>query len=349
MCDPTIVVPGIMGSELYYNGSLCWPPVEEPRGDEKISIAAVTKLLAEANVKLARLARKGITESGKIIPGCCFPLFFDGCGQRFASPEDKLLQSNISEQYVQSKKAGAYDTYLDACEYFHRRNGKIDIYFFGYDWRIDCNDNAGRLEAFIESVKKLSGCEAVNIVAHSMGCIIVGKYLKRCGGSTVRGVATVGGPFLGSEYVKLFLNKCLDVEQFLKSSPIGDGLDIITSTSPLISASVLPAIYRVAGRCKSLKNMLPSECAEFAEEAAWDGLNHYNFAGTGTETLEICSRDIGGAASSDDRYGDGDGQVLVSSATAGGRFENTKFYNMEHNELIFKEKCLQDIYDSLYN
>lgn len=80
---------------------------------------------------------------------------------------------------MQSKKAGAYDTYLDACEYFHRRNGKIDIYFFGYDWRIDCNDNAGRLEAFIESVKKLSGCEAVNIVAHSMGCIIVGKYLKR--------------------------------------------------------------------------------------------------------------------------------------------------------------------------
>ena len=341
MCDPLVVIPGILGSELFADGKMCWPPVEEAALEAKTTLASAAKLFAEANARMTRLAKEKLSGEGCIKPACGFPVRF--------TPAEAAPNLPVTDEYVENGRAGAFNTYMDLCEYFHRRDPLLPIYFFGYDWRRSCMENAKKLRDFIRRVKARSGCRRVRIAAHSLGCIVTARYLEQYGSRDIAAVATAGGPFLGSETVRPFLNHCLDPEQFLKQSPIGAGLDFIETTAPFLSVSVLPAVYRVAENCRSLRELLPSACAEFAEETTWDSLLHYNFVGTGKETLEACNREAGAGASSEDVYGDGDGQVLVTSATAGGRFRNTKFYRMTHDELIFHEKCLQDIYDSLYN
>lgn len=353
MFDPLVVIPGIMGSELFFDGKMCWPPVEEAVLTAKTTLTSAAKLFAEANARMTRLAREKLSDEGRIVPACGFPVRFAhkkaGTGVPRTDGPARETEALMAGEYVENGRAGAFNTYMDLCEYFHRRAPSLPIYFFGYDWRRSCVESAEKLHGFIGSIKKQNGCERVRIAAHSLGCIVTAHYLKQYGSKDIAAAATAGGPFLGSEYVKPFLERSIDPEQFLKQSPIGAGLDFIETTSSFLSVSVLPAVYRVAENCRSLRELLPSVCAEFAGEISWDGLSHYNFVGTGEETLVTCSREAGGGAGSGDVYGDGDGQVPVMSATAGGRFQNTKFYRMTHNELIFQEKCLQDIYDSLYN
>ena len=344
MCDPLVVIPGIMGSELFFEGQMCWPPIEEEAFAAKTTIASAAKLFAEANTRMTRLAKEKLPGKGCVIPACGFPVRFPQ-----TEPYKQTFGASLPENCVENGRAGAYNAYMDLCEYFHGRDPLLPIYFFGYDWRRSCVKNAQKLHTFIERIKEQNCCKRVKVAAHSLGCIVTARYLGQYGSGDIAAVATAGGPFLGSETVKPFLNRSLDPEQFLKQSPIGAGLDFIETLSPLLSASVLPVVYRVAENCSSLRELLPSACAEFSEEASWDSLPHYNFAGMGEETLEECSRETGSGVRGGDVYGDGDGQVLVTSATAGGRFRNTKFYRATHNELIFKEKCLQDIYDSLYN
>lgn len=337
MEDALVVIPGIMGSELFFAGKLCWPPVGEEALSAGTTLASAARLFAEAGNRMMRLAREKLSDRRGAVPACGFPV-------RFADGGEAALREG-PPGYIENGRAGAYNKYMDLCDYFHRRNPSLPVYFFGYDWRRSCAENAQRLGGFISRIRTRERCRRVKIAAHSLGCLVAAHYLRQFGSGAIAAAATAGGPFLGAEAVKPFLHRCLTPEGF-PGFP-GQRPDAL---SPLLTASVLPAVYRVAENCRSLRELLPSACAEIAAEPAWDGIPHYNFAGTGEKTLEVCGRAApGGGADGADVYGDGDGQVLAESATAGGRFRHTIFYRATHAELISREKCLQDIYDSLYN
>jgi pimeloyl-ACP methyl ester carboxylesterase len=88
----------------------------------------------------------------------------------------------------------------------------VPVYVFAYDWRQDNRFSAARLGDFIREVidrsnllRRYAGrCEAVDLVGHSMGglviaaCLAAGKHLTSSGRPQVRRVVTLGTPYLGS-------------------------------------------------------------------------------------------------------------------------------------------------------
>jgi pimeloyl-ACP methyl ester carboxylesterase len=88
----------------------------------------------------------------------------------------------------------------------------VPVYVFAYDWRQDNRLSAARLGDFIREVidrsnllRRYAGqCEAVDLVGHSMGglviaaCLAAGKHLTSSGRPQVRRVVTLGTPYLGA-------------------------------------------------------------------------------------------------------------------------------------------------------
>jgi pimeloyl-ACP methyl ester carboxylesterase len=91
------------------------------------------------------------------------------------------------------------------------RDQRTPVYPFPYDWRQSLDATAARLEAFIDEVidrttllrhyhrEKYHENPAVDIVAHSMGGLVLAGYLMRAKGKARVGrVVTVATPFRGS-------------------------------------------------------------------------------------------------------------------------------------------------------
>jgi len=84
------------------------------------------------------------------------------------------------------------------------------VFGFGYDWRQDCSRSAAQLASFVDEVLARTGLlphyqgdppQEVDLVGHSMGGLIIAKYLVDAGSAKrarVRRVVTIGTPFRGS-------------------------------------------------------------------------------------------------------------------------------------------------------
>ena len=92
---------------------------------------------------------------------------------------------------------GANNTYQTLLRELRREFGNERVLFWGYDWRLDNAYNALRLNDFINSLN----VPAVNIVAHSMGGLIVSRYIADGHGDRINTLITLGTPFLGSPRV----------------------------------------------------------------------------------------------------------------------------------------------------
>jgi pimeloyl-ACP methyl ester carboxylesterase len=90
-----------------------------------------------------------------------------------------------------------------------RRTEPTPVYPFSYDWRQDCTQSADLLAGFIEEViertvllphyREAKKALCVDLVAHSMGGLIVADYLARYGkDQKVRRVVSIASPFEGS-------------------------------------------------------------------------------------------------------------------------------------------------------
>src|SRR3989344_5194664 len=60
-----------------------------------------------------------------------------------------------------------------------------EVVSFPYDWRLDVQLSAARLRDKIDQIKSEVGTDKVDIIAHSMGGLLVKKYLKDYGGDSV--------------------------------------------------------------------------------------------------------------------------------------------------------------------
>jgi hypothetical protein len=76
------------------------------------------------------------------------------------------------------------------------------VFTFPYDFRYSVRYNAESLENYINKIKWLTGLNYVNIVAHSMGGLVVKQYIKNKvdhGESIdIKNLITIGVPFLGA-------------------------------------------------------------------------------------------------------------------------------------------------------
>lgn len=155
---PVIIVPGIMGSKLEINGEEKWP-----------NLIAITFSLNDSflNDLILNLNLESINpiETSSIIRGLAGQDFFSGL---FSSLENNSLEENE------------------------------DSFEFPYDWRLDVESTALELKERIDEIKAERGVEKVDLVAHSMGGLLVKKYLEEFGGDSIEKFIDIGTPHTGA-------------------------------------------------------------------------------------------------------------------------------------------------------
>jgi len=159
---PVIIVPGILGTELYNGGEFIWPDV--------------FRMISSNQFLLDNLSLNGDGNSihnidtGDIIRSMEVALLPD------KHIFDLLIDSLIEEGYSEND----------------------NLFLFPYDWRLDLDNAAEKLHDKIEQVKSLSGFDKVDVVTHSMGGLVVKNYIKQFGEERIGKLIFAGTPHLGA-------------------------------------------------------------------------------------------------------------------------------------------------------
>src|SRR3989344_5818946 len=167
---PVLIIPGIAGSELKNGDDLIW--------------ADLSRMFLDINDQF-------LTEN----------LGLDENGQTVA----QILLGKVIEQLpdVPTIDAGAFnvDTFKSLREDLENNNDYIldqNLFYFPYDWRLDLTDTAPLLKNKIEEIKTQTGSNKVNIVAHSMGGLLIKEYIRQNGKESIDKLIFIGTPHLGA-------------------------------------------------------------------------------------------------------------------------------------------------------
>ncbi len=184
---PLILIPGIAGSHLtggLYtgaggNGLYLWPTVRP----DKISALHLTQgaqdVQAVGVVKEFDLARDILVPFTKPIYGP-FLTYLESQGfVEFDLADDPTrLTSNFMLQQKWVRKPS--------------------LFTFPYDWRLDNTAHIATLRTYISRVRQLHGGAKINVVAHSMGGLLLRRYMLDYGTDDLNLVVTVGTPVWGA-------------------------------------------------------------------------------------------------------------------------------------------------------
>jgi pimeloyl-ACP methyl ester carboxylesterase len=162
---PVIIVPGIMGTELLEDnpGSrLIWPNFPE-----------IALSITDGFLDALKMDNDGAPLNQHIVPG-------------------ELLTGVGNVHY--------WDVLTDLLK------ESRDLFTFPYDWRLDVLKTASDIEdprvlslkEKIDEIKAQKGVEKVDLIAHSMGGLVVKKYLKDYGGDSVGKFIDIGTPHTGA-------------------------------------------------------------------------------------------------------------------------------------------------------
>ena len=168
---------------------------------------------------------------------------------------------------------------------------------FRYDWRADPMVIADELNAYIEKVCKLSGCDKIALGCHSLGSTIALAYLTKYGNSRVsgmvfdspacNGVALIGNVLTGkvnldadgiAYYLKTYLgeseyNRLISsLIDIFKSAGL---LDLFSLFADMVIAELAPGIYRgtvipLVACWPTIWSMLPDDKVDDAKAFVFD-------------------------------------------------------------------------------
>lgn len=173
---PIIIVPGVMGSQLYDKSmDLVWPSYFRI-GNPFYRLSSKMSMDLYMRVKNYNYDSSGRTD-----------------------PINQSLLAKGSREY------GARDTYKKLVDgiidEFTDSSGQCtrNVYFFSYDFRQSNDDSSWELLTYISDVLKANpGHYMVDIVAHSMGGLVVSKYVSDWGSDNIRKVINCGTPYEGA-------------------------------------------------------------------------------------------------------------------------------------------------------
>ncbi|HEY8041605.1 MAG TPA: alpha/beta fold hydrolase [Polyangiaceae bacterium] len=77
------------------------------------------------------------------------------------------------------------------------RSGLGPVYGFNYPWFARIHGNARRLARFVEEVRRETGADRVDLVAHSLGGLVALDYMHEAGLDRVRRLVTIASPHAG--------------------------------------------------------------------------------------------------------------------------------------------------------
>lgn len=210
--NPVIIVPGILGSYLNRNEA----------GSPEVWPNVIQMILSLDDSYLNELV---LMENG-------WPDF-----------SDNLIATDIIRKISSKDFFEGLITELTNNGYKEGEN----LFVFSYDWRLDIDWLAGDsplpnhqgLKEKIEEIKATTGADKVDIIAHSMGGLVVKKYLQKYGNSSLDKFIDIATPHLGAP--KAF-----------KALMYGDDMDFIIADQSLLNSERLqyisqnmPAIYQL--------------------------------------------------------------------------------------------------------
>ena len=177
--DPVIIVPGIMSTEL----------LEDKIVDDKIWINTLQIV-------------------GSITDDFLDALKMDGNGD---SINRNILIGDIIKEL---NNADYWRGLFEELSREYQENSNLIEY--PYDWRSDIKSSSLKLKEKIDEIKTAKGVERVDLIAHSMGGLLVKKYLKDYGGDSINKFIDVGTPHTGapSSYKILMYGDNLGVSKF---------------------------------------------------------------------------------------------------------------------------------------
>ena len=158
---PVLIIPGVMGTELYKGTALVWPNVGHMLtdiGDDFLDSLAFNSDLTPVD---------GSITAGGIVKE-------PAPGEHYY---DLLFNDLVSRGYKEN----------------------LDLFTFTYDWRWGINEtNLALLRSKIDSILSASGHDKVDVVTHSAGGVLFKKYVYDNGGSKIDKAVMVGVPELGA-------------------------------------------------------------------------------------------------------------------------------------------------------
>ncbi|MBI2607843.1 MAG: alpha/beta fold hydrolase [Candidatus Doudnabacteria bacterium] len=330
---PVLIIPGITGTELLNSSDeLIWPNI--PRMFFDINDQFLTENLSlngngdsVQNIKVGEIIR----EISFIAPEI-------GINKIILDSFFTLINSMILEGYV------------------------IDdsLFFFPYDWRIDLDTTKASLNQKIKQIQGLTGFQKVDIVAHSMGGLLVEDYLDTYGQDKINKLIFVGTPHLGApKAAKILLYGDHMSIPWLEE----DRIQEIAHNSPAVY-QLLPnptyfdnflgyvAPYHIFKKslynytetqdflmAKGVNTNLLSMSNQFFDKQLFNqdfgGIEAYNIAGCRTATQSAYRYGIGNNSIGSIGYSSGDGTVPLVSADHVNIPAPNKYYlrNGSHAEL----------------
>jgi len=159
--NPVIFIPGIMGSQLYdLEGNLVW---------------------IEYSLKLTKLGEGMRMQNALIVKN------------------NEINQVTIPENEREYGAMGPigypYKKIVDRLSDEFPDRG---VYFFSYDFRQSKSDSAYWLNLQIQNILQKTGGSKVDLVAHSLGGLVVSTYLETYGGEHIRKIITAATPYEGT-------------------------------------------------------------------------------------------------------------------------------------------------------
>lgn len=160
---PVLIIPGIVGTDLFYNRELVW--------------LNAAKMLEEPNDHYLTQA-----------------LSLDETGESIKSIETGDIIRNVEVSLLK------IDIFKKLIELFEEKNFTAEkTYFtFRYDWRLDLNKTSESLKKRVEEIKALTKHKKIDVVAHSMGGLVAKNYIKDFGEQDINKLIFVGTPHLGA-------------------------------------------------------------------------------------------------------------------------------------------------------
>ena len=166
---PIIIIPGIMGSNLYSSQNFT--------ARNRVYAPNFSNNLLD--LRLIALLRRNVSMRNTLFP----------------RPMENMNAPNARMEY------GALDWYQFLVDYLITAFPEREIFFFSYDFRQDNRITAAYLYEGVTHLLSKSDFDKVDIVAHSMGGLIVAGYISQFTGDTLGRVVTMGTPYEGAPQV----------------------------------------------------------------------------------------------------------------------------------------------------
>lgn len=331
--DAIIILPGIMGSDLFLADEA------EYEGD---IYPADTKLWIDID------SVKQILKTTDHI--------------RMLAPENKY-DIRPDDPVINDMKTlgsyGAMNTYgVLYGQIYSQFHDTSDVVFYNYDWREDPYETAQKLDRFITE----KGYKSVSIVAHSMGGLVASHYfaMGKTQRNKVNTFLSLGTPYLGSEQasnamltgnISGFIANVFISDEIRNICPKLDSMYALLPYEHLWRSSL--AVYDLKGTAQSFsfedEEQLLEEYAHGYNQKQHDAakqnkellftkngkhiselVNSYYLAGDGQETVSVINlpkkTTLSTALSTTSKTSSGDGTVSLYSATVAGTLPEKKTF-----------------------